>query len=82
MLTSDSEGDDHSCELGKLSHWEQVYRQELLNLETTGDEGEIWCLVVPPSRFGAVVAVLMRSLRYAGLAKMSCTPWSTGWTYF
>ena len=50
MSATDGEDDDYSCELGRLSHWEQVYEQELLNLETTGDEGEIWCLVVPAVR--------------------------------
>lgn len=46
MQADDSDEDDESCELGKHSHWENVYQQEVQNLETTGDEGEVWCVFV------------------------------------
>lgn len=43
MSTTESGADEEDCELGKLSHWEETYEQEISNLAATGDEGEIWC---------------------------------------
>ena len=36
------ERDQLDSELGKLSHWESVYKQEIDNYVDHGDVGEIW----------------------------------------
>lgn len=51
MSASESDCDEHDCELGKLSHWEETYRQEVQNLAATGDEGEIWCAALQTRTF-------------------------------
>ena len=69
MSTSESDVDEHSCELGKLSHWEQVYQQELSNFEATGDEGEIWYQLRGLYAALSLTALLERTTDGAGLAK-------------
>ncbi len=49
-MTVNSEEDSEpggESELGKKEHWDAVYKQELLDLQCLGREGELWYAKTP-----------------------------------
>ncbi len=41
--SGEEDGELAGSRLGRKEHWDQVYAEELANLEEHGDEGELWC---------------------------------------
>ena len=55
----EEDGELAGSRLGRKEHWDQVYAEELANLEEHGDEGELWCALLYPSPLTAVAVQYM-----------------------